>query len=217
MKSFAIAIVLLLVAAGTAAADDARAQFRIESRPHVGVPFQLELDVEGFDEAPAPELPKLAIPDAVVTPLGATPNVSRSIQIVNGKRSDSTRVTWVLRWRVEITKAGELRVPQTTVTQGRKKATAAAGEIPVETVPSTDSMKLQLDLPNRAVFVGETVPVTLVWLFQNQPQDQTFAVPLLSSDAFTVSAPPVTNQRRALTLSAGAKDLNFPYTIDQTT
>ncbi len=218
MRRLWISLLVVVGLAGTAAADEPRAQFRLGSgQPHVGVPFQLELIIEGFDETPAPDVPKLDIADATVTPLGATPNVSRSIQIVNGRRSDTTRVSWSLRWRVEVRKAGQLRVPQTTVVQGTKKATAAAGEVPVETVPTTDAMKITLDLPNRAVFVGETVPVTLIWLFQGQPQDQTFTVPLLSSDAFTVSAPPVTNQRRALTLSAGAKDLQLPYTIDQTT
>jgi hypothetical protein len=219
MRRIWIALLVLVGLAGVAAADEPRAQFRLGSgqQPHVGVPFQLELIIEGFDEKPAPDVPKLEIADATVTPLGATPNVSRSIQIVNGRRSDTTRVSWSLRWRVEVRKAGQLRVPETTVVQGGKKATAQAGQVPVETVPNTDAMKITLDLPNRAVFVGETVPVTMIWLFQNQPQDQTFTVPLLSSDAFTVSAPPVTNQRRALTLSAGAKDLQLPYTIDQTT
>ncbi len=219
MRALLIILTTLAVLTRAAAADDPVAQFRLGAggRPHVGVPFQLELIVEGFDESPTPDIPKLAIADATVTPLGATPNVSRSMQIVNGRRTDSTRVTWSLRWRVEVSKAGQLRVPSTTVIQGSKRATAAAGEVPVETVPSTDTMKISLDLPTRAVFVGETIPVQLIWLFQNQPQDQTFAVPLLASDAFTVSAPPVTNPRRALTLSAGAKDLQLPYTIDQTT
>ena len=213
-----VAAVTIAALAGSASADEPRAKFGLEpqGQPYVGLPFQVVLAVEGFDESPAPDLPKLVIPDATVTPMGATPNVSRSIQIINGRRSDTTRVTWSLRWRVEVHKAGQLRVPQTTVVQGSKKATAQAGEVSVEPVPVTDTMKISLDLPDRPVFVGETVPVTLTWLFQSQPQDQTFTVPLLSSDAFTVSAPPVTNARRALTLSAGAKDLQLPYEIDQT-
>ena len=97
--------------ARTASADEPRAQFGLnpQGQPHVDVPFQLELAVEGFDESPAPAQPKLEIPNATVTPLGATPNVSRSIQIINGRRSDSVRVTWALRWRIEVHKAGNLR------------------------------------------------------------------------------------------------------------
>lgn len=210
-------LAVLLGLARTAAADDARAQFRLDGgSPHVDVPFRLDLVVEGFDEGPAPELPKLDIANATVTPVGAQPNVSRSIQIINGRRSDSTRVSWVLSWQVSVHKDGTMHVPATTVTQGSKHATAAAGEAEVDTVPMSDDMKLELKLPERPVFVGETVPVTMTWLFRRQPQDQTFSVPLLSSDSFTVSGPPVTNPRQALTLSAGGKDLQLPYTLDQT-
>jgi len=207
---------LLLALAGTAAAEEPRAQFRLDGgRPHVDVPFQLELLIEGFDESPAPDLPKLELPNATVTPLGATPNVSRSIQIINGRRSDSVRVTWALRWRVEVGKPGALRVPATTVVQGAKRVTAQAGDVEVDTVPIADDMKISLELPARPVFVGETVPVTLTWLFKRQPQDQSFSVPMMSSDAFLASAPPVTGQRRALPIAAGAKELQLPFTVDQ--
>ena len=211
---FAIGLVLAL--AGPAAAEEPRAQFRLDGgSPHVDVPFQLELAVEGFDESPAPDLPTLELPNATITPLGATPNVSRSIQIINGRRSDSVRVTWSLRWRIEVHKPGGLRVPATTVVQGTKRATAPAGDVEVDTVPVADDMKLSLGLPNRPVFVGETVPVTLTWLFKRQPQDQSFSVPMLSSDAFLASAPPATGQRRALPIAAGAKELQLPFAVDQ--
>ena len=206
----------------SARADEPRAQFRLDGgQPHVGMPFTLQLVIEGFDEAPAPEVPKLDIPYATVAPLGAaTPNVSRSIQIINGRRSESTRVTWALQWRIEVQKEGTLRVPATTVTQGAKKAIAQAGEVEVQTVPTADDMRINLELPGRPVFVGETVPITLTWLFRREPQDQTFSVPMLSSDAFTVTAPalqPQQGRARALTLSAGSKDLQLAYTVDKTT
>lgn len=215
LSLFVLAVVGTL--ARTAAADEPRAQFGLnpQGQPHVDVPFQLELAIEGFDETPAPTQPSLELPNATVTPLGATPNVSRSIQIINGRRSDSVRVTWALRWRVEVHKPGNLRVPATTVTQGSKTATAQAGEVQVDTVPIADDMKISLELPNRPVFVGETVPVTMTWTFRRQPQDQTFSVPMLASDAFLASAPPVTGQRRALPISAGAKELQLPFTVDQ--
>jgi hypothetical protein len=222
VKRVVLAALVLLALVSPAFAQDApRAQFRLDGgQPHVGMPFTLQLLVEGFDESPAPEIPKLEIPNATVTSLGApTPNVSRSIQIVNGRRTDSSRVTWALSWRVEVSKEGTLRVPATTVTQGAKKAMAQAGEVEVQTVPVADDMKISLDLPDRPVFVGETVPVTLTWLFRRDPQDQTFSVPMMSSDAFTVSAPAVPAQQgrtRALTLSAGSKDLQLAYAVDKT-
>ena len=211
------AIAALAILACTAFADEPTAEFHLTGggRPHVDIPFELDLVVENFDEAPAPEQPPLTIPDADITPLGATPNVSRSIQIFNGRRRELTQVTWVLRWRVEVHKEGRLLVPETTVVQGAKRATATGGAVDVDRVPVADDMEIQLALPTRPVFVGESIPVTLTWLFKRQPQDQTFAVPLMSSDAFVVSAPTGDAGRRVITISGGAKDLQLPYTVDK--
>ena len=214
------ACVVVLAAAGAARADAPRAGFRLSrggQQPHVDVPFFIDLIVEGFDEQPAPAQPALDIKGAQVTPLGATPNVSHGLSIVNGRQQQWSRVSWVLRYRVVAAKEGTLRVPETKVVQGSKSAVADAGELPVDSVPVADDMKLSLELPARPVFVGETVPVKLVWLFRRRPEDQSFAVPMLSLDAFTVSGPPVTDPRKALELPAGAKDLQLPYEIDTTT
>ena len=83
-------LIALLVAARTAQADDTHAEFRLGDRetPHVGVPFHLDLVIEGLDEAPAPDVPKLEIANATVAFVTTQPNVSRGIQIVNGRRSE---------------------------------------------------------------------------------------------------------------------------------
>ena len=213
MRSFVLLSLLALV--GIAHADPPQAALRLEGgQPHAGVPFNIVMVIEGFDEQPAPQLPKLEISGAHVTPLGAEPNVSHSITIMNGKRSENNRVTWALRWRVEIEKAGPAHVPSLTAVQGSKKVTAAAGELSVDTVPTSDDMKLELSLPSRPVFVGETIEAKLVWQFRRQPEDQTFTVPLMTMDDFTISAPPATDPRRSLAFQAGSKDLKLPYEID---
>ncbi len=211
----------LLVAAiailgGLRVAHAQTAQFRVDGKPHVDVPFELDLIVQGFDEAPVPPQPALKLANATVTPLGATPNVSRSIQIINGRRSETAEVQWVLRWRVEVHREGPLEVPQTSVVQGSHSAVAHAGNITVDTIPTTEDMKLQLVLPDRPVFVGETVPVELVWLFRQQPEDQAFAVPLMTLDDLTVSTAPVTDKKTAFPFAAGAKQIPVPYDADTT-
>jgi hypothetical protein len=178
------------------------------------VPFNIAMVVGGFDEQPQPQQPKLEIAGARVTPLGVEPSVSQSIQIINGKRSDFKRVTWTFRWRIEVDKAGRLRVPALTAVQGSKRATAAAGELEAVAVPTTDDMKIHLALPDRPVFVGETIEAKLTWRFQTQPEDQQFAVPLMSMDEFVISAPPVKDPRQALAFQAGSKELKLPYEVD---
>jgi cytochrome c-type biogenesis protein CcmH/NrfG len=217
MRRLAIAAFVVALGPALAYADEPRAQLQIDGSPHVGVPITLSLLTEGFDENPQPDVPKIEIPGATVTFVGANPNVTHGIQIINGHRTDFSQVRWQFQWRVEVGKPGTLHIPSVTVVQGSKKATARAGSVEVETVPTTDDMKLELGLPNRAVFVGETIPVTLTWMFRAQPQDKpAFAVPLFDNDSFAVSFPTAANQRKALAFTVGGKEVAVPYDVDQT-
>jgi hypothetical protein len=213
MQRLALSIVVLLALAAQAWAEEPRAELRLEGRAHAGVPFNIAMVVAGFDETPQPDQPKLEIPGAHVTPLGVEPSVSQSIQIVNGKRTDFKRVTWTFRWRVELDKPGRVRVPAITAVQGSKRATATAGELDAEAVPTTDDMKIDLVLPDRPVFVGETVEAKLTWHFRAQPEEQKFSVPLMTMNEVVISAPPITDPRRTLAMPAGSKELKLPYDV----
>ncbi len=211
-------LIALLAAARTARADEPVAEFQLADRetPHTDVPFNLNLIIEGFDEAPQPEPPKLEIANAQVTFVAVQPNVQRGLQIINGRRSDFVKVTWVMQWRILPHKEGRMQIPSLTVSQGGKRVTAQAAQAQVDTIPVTDAMKLSLALPERPIFVGETVPVTLSWLFRSQPQsDPKWAIPMMAMDAFTVSGPPAGSSRKLLTFPAGSKELQLPYQVDQ--
>jgi hypothetical protein len=212
----AVLLAALVVARAAHAQPSAELRLGDRGTPHVGIPFELQLVIEGFDENPAPAVPKLELPSASVTFIGVQPDISRGVQIINGRRSDFVRVTWVAQWRIEARKEGVLHIPPLTATQGAKRATARGGEIEVDSIPATNAMKLSLALPARPIFVGETVPVTLTWLFPGQLQGEPqWSIPLMTMDAFTVSGPPVTNARQALTFPAGGKQLQLPYQLDQ--
>jgi hypothetical protein len=220
MRRIALLIALAVAAAmgGTARADDARAEFQLGQRdaPHAGVPFALNLVIEGFDQTPQPAIPKLEIPDASVTFVGADPNVSADVQFFNGRASQVVHVMWVLQWQVVPHKEGRLRIPSVTVSQGSKRATAQSKEADVQVIPTTDAMKLSLALPERSIFVGETVPVTLTWLFRDQPSDIHWSVPLAALSTFSTSVPPAPpGTREILRFPAGDKELPLPYKLDE--
>jgi hypothetical protein len=211
-----IVLLVISMAAGLARADDARAQWNADAENlHAGVPFELDLVVIGFDEQPQPTQPQLTVAGATARPLGASPSVSQSITIINGKYTKTSSVKWVLRWSVTPAKAGALHVPALTVSQSSKRATAAAVEGEIQDIATTDAMKLELALPSRPVFVGENIPVTLTWLFRASPQQNpTFQVPMLDGEAFTIGTVPATNQK-TYKFSGGDKTLDLPYTIDE--
>lgn len=210
-------LALVLCCTTRLAAAAPSAELSVDGRANVGMPFGIRLTVDGFDEAPAPKFPPLSIPGAKVVENGIEPSVSRSIQIFNGQRQISTVVRWVLSWRVVADREGALTIPSITVEQGSKRATAKGGDLRVETVPTTDDMKLELALPSRAIWVGESVPVEITWLLRRDVSEQNFVVPLLAMpDDFVVSAPPATDQRKALSFSTGRSEIRLPFVQDDT-
>lgn len=211
----AFVVIVLLAVCGIAEAQTAK--FSLRERPHVELPFTLQLQIDGFEDSPAPDQPKLDLPGATVTPLGVQPSGSRSITIVNGRQTVDSRTTWVMSWRVVPQTAGTLKLGPVTIKQGSQSVTTKQADITVETIPTTNDMKVQLVLPDRAVFVGETVPVKIAWLFRAQPEDPQFSVPFAKLDTLTVSAPPPQSNRRALKITVGAKELDVPFDVDTAT
>ncbi len=216
LRCAAVCIVMLCFAARSVQAAPT-AELSVDGRAYAGMPFGIRMTVDGFDESPAPKFPALNIPGAKVTENGIEPSVSRSIQIFNGQRQDSVVVRWVLSWRVVADKEGTLSIPPITVEQGSKRATAKGGGLQVATVPSTDDMKFEVTLPNRPIWVGESVPVELTWLLRRDVSEQNFVVPLLTMpDDFVVSPPPATDPRKALPFSTGRSEIRLPFVQDET-
>ncbi len=217
MRKIIVAVTLMLAVA-TAYADAPEARFSLErgAQPHAGMPFKLLLAVGGFDKSPAPEQPKLEVSGATVTPLGGDSRVSQSIEFDGTHQHGVASVTWVFSYRIEAAKPGRLAIPETRVSQGSKHATAQSASLDLTAVPTTDDMRLELQLPSRPVFVGETIEAQLVWLFRSQPENWAFTLPMAQLDEFTVSAPPLTDRRKAIEVASATKTLELPYTSDET-
>ncbi len=124
---------------------------------YANLPFVLSVQAQGFDEDPQPKLSKLSIPGCRITPMGVTPNVSSMVQIINGQRSEFRNVSFVFRFRVEATQAGQYTVPALFAEQGTKKAQSQPARFVVRGVDDSQDMQLRLVLPDRPLWVGETV------------------------------------------------------------
>ncbi|HVV83301.1 MAG TPA: hypothetical protein VHE35_09490, partial [Kofleriaceae bacterium] len=196
---------------------DARARYQLGSDAYAGLPFVLAVVVDGFDETPAPAQPMLTVPGAQVSPLGVEHQDAATV-IINGRRIDQGGGTWVLKYRLEVAKGGSLTLPSLTVSQGSKQAVASGGRLPVADLDTTTDMAIELALPQRPVYVGETIPVEISWLLRKDPQDQSLNVPLLGlADSFAVTALPPKNPRQTISFPAGGRDLELGYEQDQIT
>ena len=215
----ALALVALVLGGGRAVAQGrgVAARYQLGDEAYAGQPFLLAVVIEGFDASPQPTQPTLTIPGASVSALGVF-HQEPPTMIINGRRIDQGGGTWILKYRVVAAKGGDLGLPNLTVSQGGKQVTASGGRLPVAELSTSADMAIELALPGRPVYVGETVPVEVAWLLRKDPENPQFNVPLFGmTDSFTVSAPPPSNRRQAFSFPAGGRDLVLGYEQDQVT
>ena len=203
--------VILCILLGSAIASAQQLTLHLENdEVYANVPFVLTVAARGFDETPQPTLSKLAIPGCKVTPLGVEPQVSSMVQIVNGQRSERREVSFAFRFRVEAAQGGQYTVPVLTAEQGGKRAQSQAARFSVRGVEDTRDMQLRLVLPERPLWVGETVDASLEWYLRRSVGNRSFAVPLFDQEEWLeVEAPP--GEPRLQGFRAGSKPLELPY------
>lgn len=222
------ALVALLAAAAPAVAPTVasgqpqpqatpRAGYQLAGKAYAGVPFAINVIVEGLAADPAPQPPSITIPGATVSSLGVDYQEPPTF-IVNGQRIDQGPGKWILRYRVEVAKGGAYNLPPLTVVQGSTQVKVPGARLPVAELQTTRDMAIEVALPGRPVYVGETVPAEIHWFLRTNPQEPTLSVPLLAmEDALTVAVPPPRNPREVLAFAAGGRDLQLGFTQDSAT
>ena len=203
------AIVLAVVLGGAIARGQATMSLSVDAEAlHADMPFVLTLTAKGFEEEPVPEAPDVVIDGCAITFLGASPNVSSHVQIVNGRRSEWREVTFNYRWRVVAAAAGRYTVPALRLEQGSVAATSRAAAFNVTDVASTQDMIVRMRLPERPLWVGETFDAAVEWLLAREVENYEFAVPLFDLDGAQVEAPPATGQ--TVRFTAGSREIDLP-------
>ena len=179
----------------------------------VGVPTVLTVLATGFEEEPTPEVGEIMIQgrhrDAVdVDFLGVDPMVSRQTSIINGRRTDSVNVRYAYRYRLMVNQEGEYQIPTVQVTQDDVSATSAPGRFVVKEAPKTAEMAIELDMPKRSVWVGETIPLNIDVYLQRDIGDLSVVVPLF--DEFPVQPNSSVKGTQEFTLTTVHGDINLP-------
>jgi tetratricopeptide (TPR) repeat protein len=192
-------------------------ELHVESEEiYANLPFVLQVVATGFAEEPRPTLSKPQIPGCKVTALGVVPNVSRFVQIINGQRTESQRVSFAFRFRVEASAPGAYSVPALVAEQGGKKVQSQPARFVARSLDETADMKIRIALPERPLWVGETVEGALEWYLRRQVGNRTFVVPLFDqTDWLDVEpAPAGPDVERLGGFSAGARQIELPYRRD---
>lgn len=207
-----VALAALFGLAGSAAAEP-RATASLDTRAdaiYAGLPFGLTISATGFAETPTPEISAVQISGCQLKLLGVSPRTSTQISIINGNTTRSSEVSFEFQYRTVCSSPGTYTLPAVTLTQQGHTAHTRAASFRVQAVDTSTDMRLAIEVPDRAMWVGESFPIHIDWYLRRQPQDQTFVLPVFASDALTIAPPPGTNQA-TLTFLAGDAPVELPY------
>ena len=156
---------ILFLIAGGADSWAQSATLQTAQRPpyYVGVPLELQVVAEGFTEKPQPKLEFEQPKGASLNLTGVSPSVSSSIQIINGRMTQSRSVVFNYHLRFLAPKVGRYQVGPLLVAQGNSKKKIAAVSIDVTDVPTATNQRVRLLIPNENLYVGQRIPIRLEW------------------------------------------------------
>ncbi|MBL4867232.1 MAG: BatD family protein [Pseudomonadales bacterium] len=162
---FLICSVMVLSSIFSTPSNAATAELRANQGPpyYAGVPVELIVSAEGFNESPQPQLEFVDPKGGKLVLVGVSPNISSSIQIINGNMTRSKTVLFNYHLRFTATKSGKYTIGPFKVTQGITTVEVGAGVIEVGSIPKASHQKIKLVLPEGNIYVGQRLSVKLKW------------------------------------------------------
>ena len=163
----------------------------------VGETFTLQIQVEGNDAPPEPQLTSLT--DFQVEPRGGQQNSSESVTIVNGHMTRVSHRGYVFNYGLTPKREGRLTIPPLTLTIDNHPYQTQAIAILAKKPTETNDFKLRLRLDKTKAYVGEPVTLTVTWYIGKDVNGFKFNLPVFSDPRFTISDGPTsgTNPNQA--------------------
>ncbi len=182
-----IPLVMLIIAISLISTPVAarQAQLRAEQAPYyVDVPIRLQVITDGFEETPQPKVTVDAPRQGRLDLIGVNPNVSTSIQIINGQMNQSRRVQFIFEYRFTAKSTGQHTLGPFHVTQNGKQANTGTLILNVGAIPASNQQQLRLILPKSPLIVGQRAKIQLEWWLPDTLRGKLFN-PLLSVPFFS--------------------------------
>ncbi len=191
---------------------------------HAGMPFVLQVAVRDFDENPQPEIDEFTISDASgqktaeIQFMGVSPQISSMTQIINGHITRKKDVTFIYSFRITPKEEGTYIIPEIHVYQGSKSATSQKQSFTARAISSTPDMRMELKMPDRQLWVGETFEATLSWYLRREVGEYSFDIPILTMpEQFEVEEPDQDIRGHNIVIATGSRQIAFPFTKDMAT
>ncbi len=178
---------------------------------YVGEPIQLRLAVDGLEEQPQPACQLGNLSDALTVELiGVTPQISRSISIVNGKTTRTVRVRHVLDYRITASRAGKFVIGPFRVTQGDRQVERDAVTLVFDEIENDPDLRIDVELPAAPFFVGQRIPITIMWAYAGDVRSVSkLAIYSPLFDRFEFEDTPATQSDQVLPIETAAGTLQL--------
>ena len=200
--SAAVAVGVLCALSAPVAAQTLTARAAVSAaETEMGVPFTLQIAVDGSDSAPQVELPPL---DGVsVRQVSAGPNNSESITIAGGQTTRRVQRGYLLNYELIASRAGRLEVPAIAVTVDGQRLSTQPLAVTVFTPPSIDEYRLLVESAVGRAWAGQPVTLTTTWMWQEGLGPRrllSFSHPVMSAEEVEVVIVPSEGELVELTV-----------------
>jgi hypothetical protein len=214
------AAMLVLMATASAQAQP-RVQLAIDQAPYyAGVPLEVQLTAEGFDETPQPEIDAQGPAAKYLRLTGVSPNVNRSVRVENGQITQTSSVRFVFSYKFTPPKPGRYQIGPFRVTQGSKTKVSGLTNVNVESVPVAGGQRIGVVFPRGDIFVGQRIPIKVEWWvspeLRNNLYNPQITIPMLdlnrvfSIDSVTKTDAQGKELRSSLVISLSGTAAEFP-------
>ena len=201
---------LISPATGEAYAQSVQIQPR-SSEIFVDTPFELSVVLTDFDESSQPDIEPFEIENADIRFVGVSPRKSSFLSIVNGRRTQRVEITYVYNYQITPRKEGLYTIPVITAKQNGKEASSGQPiNFSASSVPTTTDMKIEVTIPDKKVWVGQSFDVTIDWFLRKDVSGKDFKIPILNMpEAFDVQTPK--DSYSTIAITSGTRQIDVPY------
>ena len=148
----------------------------------MGVPFTLQVAVDGSDTAPQVELP--ALDGVSVRQVSAGPNNSESITIAGGQTTRRVTRGYLVNYELIASRAGRLEIPSIGVTVDGQRLSTQPLAVTIFTPQPIEEYRLLVEAAADRAWVGQPVTLTTTWMWQEGLGPQrllSFSHPVMSA------------------------------------
>ena len=165
--SFILFLISLAVASTTFAAD-VRVDASInKDRASLGDQIVYQIAIEGAADVQPPDVRV----DGLTIEFAGEVHQSATVMIVNGRRLDTGSDQYLLRYRVQATRAGNYTIPSQRVQVAGQIYSTPPVQVRFIAPPTSEFSELEIELERAQAYVGEPIRLRVTWYLTASPRD----------------------------------------------